>query len=192
MKRTAEEISPREALLARILREEMLEACAITFYHTNAMSVETFTRIKNMLQHKNLWLKWFNRRIYELAIQDTRFANLRSLLCDQPNTVMLIVKEDVDLKSLIQLEGKMPGFLMMCAFVEDRIIRKDEILAYSQSGSLDDVRAQLSATLNQGLASLPSHITHPVTLLSLVLDQYVKREQDKRKDGDKEQGKDQD
>lgn len=188
----AETVSPREALLARLLKQEMLEGSIITFYHMNTMPYDSFRSIKNMLQHKDLWLKWFNRRIYELAIRDTKFANLRPLLCDQPNTTMVIVKGDADLKALIQLEKKMPGFLLMCAFVEDRIIRKDEVLAYSQLGSLDDVRAQLSASLNHALASLPSHITHPVTLLSLSLDQYVKREQDKRKDGDKEQGKDQD
>ena len=188
--------NPREDLLAGILKRDMLEGTLVAFFHVNSVLLEDYTAIKNSLQHKNLWMKKFNRNIYESAIRDTKFASMRSVLCDQPNTVMVIGKGDEDLKTLIRMEKKMPGFLLMCAFVEDRILRKDEMITYSQIGSLADVRAQLSATLNHALASLPSHITHPATLLSLTLDQYVKREQDtgkkKKKDGsDQERGKDQ-
>lgn len=183
--------NPRQELLAGILKGEIVEAKVIGFFHKNAMTVEDFTKVKNRLEHKELYMKWFNRKIYELAIRDTKFSSMRSILCDQQNTVMVIGKTRESLKTLMQMEKKMPGFLLMCAFLEDRILRKDELLTYTQIGSLDDMRAQLSATLNHALASLPSHIAHPVAVLSLTLDQYVKREQDMKQKEEEKKGKDQ-
>lgn len=180
-------VHPQDKLLGDKLRQEILSADLIAFYHLNSITQESFTLIKNRLQHKDLWLKCYNRSVYRVAIENSRFETLRPLVCDVPNTAIVIAKGDADLKTLLQMDKKMSGFVLMFAFLQDRLVRKDELIAYSQLGSLDEVRAQLCATLNHGLASLPAHIAQPTTMLSLLLDQYVKREQKQADEGSGQQ-----
>lgn len=173
-------VHPYDKLQGEKLRQEMHESKLMAFYHKNSVPLEDFTKIKNQLQHKNFWLRHYNRSVYAEAIEGTKFASIRPQLMNQKNTVIVIGKGDANLKTLMQFEKKMSGFLLLFGFLEDRLVRRDELVTYSQLGSLDEVRAQLCATLNHGLASVPSHIAQPATMLSLILDQYVKREQEQQ------------
>lgn len=180
-------VHPYDKLLGDKLKQDMLSAHLIAFYHLNIIKNEDYKVIKNRLQHKDLWLERHNRTILQIAIENTKFSVLFPQLVETRNTVICIAKGDADIKTLLQMDKKMPGLTLMFAFVHDRLVRKDELIAYSQLGSLDEVRAQLCATLNHGLASLPAHIAQPTTILSLMLDQYVKREQKQADEGSGEQ-----
>ena len=170
-------VHPYEVILSKELRQEMQDSHLIAVYHMNSMTDEAYKKVKNALQHQDLWMKGLNRRVYRDAIRDTKFSSLEPLLCSVGYTVLVIAKGDANVQTLLTADKKMPGFIFMFAFLHDRLLYKEQLLAVNERGSLQNVRAQLAGTLNHALASLSAHITHPTSLLSLTLDHYVQREQ---------------
>jgi len=179
---TQKDHHPLEEIWARQLKEQMAKTRFIAFYHTNPMSDLNLRLRHNALFHKGYKLHWKNRMIYELAIKDTKFECLLPYI-GRPGcsyTAMAISFQDkYSIKEILTLDKKLHGLTILFAFVEDRLVRRDQLIALADLPSLDVMRAQVSATLNHALSSINSTLQYHPSMLAASLQQIVERDSQK-------------
>lgn len=179
---TQEDCHPLEKIWARQLKEEMAKTRFIAFYHTNPMSDLDFKLRHNALFHRGYKLHRKNRMVYELAIKDTKFECLHPYI-GRPGcsyTAMAISFQDkYSIKEILTIDKKLHGLTLLFAFVEDRLVRKDQLIALADLPSLDVMRAQVSATLNHALSSINSTLQYHPSMLAASLQQVVERDSKK-------------
>lgn len=178
---------PLEIILAKELKEEMTSSRFIAFFHRNTMSRESEKLCRNNITKKGFRYRHYNRLVYKLATQDTTFSNISDMLFTIPNTIIVMdADEDRQVntaaRDLLMQDKKMPGFVLMFAFAEDRFLRKDEIVSLSQMSSIDSDRGKLVSTLSHTSASLSSVLCHHQAMLSLSLQELSSRGGGRRKE----------
>ena len=177
---TQKDSHPYEVILAKELQDEITNSDFIAFYHKNSILGEAEKKIKNTLTKKGFLYRHKNRRIYKLATETTKFSSLTNFLYEVPNTVLVMSDKSSGrqinqrAKELLTIDKKMFGYVLMFAFAEDRILRKDELIELSQIPSLDHVRGQVCSTLNHALSTISHNLSHHQTMLSMSLDQLSK------------------
>ena len=70
----------------------------------------------------------------------------------------------------------MPHLVLIGGMIDQRLYTRNGIQSYIKMASLDDLRAQLVASLNLQLASLSTTISTPVSNLSQALTQHTKQD----------------
>ncbi len=69
-----------------------------------------------------------------------------------------------------------PHLVLLGGMINEQLFTRTGVQNYANMDSLDDLRGQLVATLNQQLASLTNTLSLPITNLSQSLSQYAKSE----------------
>ena len=168
------QVHPWEEMIAADLKSELLESRLVAFYHMNAMKSLDRRSAVNMLFKKGFMYRQFARVVYQMAIKDTKYASLSTFLNDSPYTC-LVTSRTENVGELLKLDKKMPDFVLLFGVVDDKILRKDELIAYSQLSSLEQQHANLCATLDSSAQAVSSNIGYHLSMLSSNLEQYVKQ-----------------
>lgn len=166
---------PLEVIQSEELRQEMAEAAFIAFYHINSMVAEDYRVTRNTLTKNGFKLSNFTTQTYKLAIEGTKFESLMPQI--ELESTHIVTCKERKVANLLQLDKKMHTFVLLFGIVEDRILRKDELVEYSQMPSLDQARAQLCQTLELSARMVTDNLGHHLTSLSANLEQYVKQKQ---------------
>jgi ribosomal protein L10 len=89
---------------------------------------------------------------------------------------MYIFCDEKDLKKILNLMKRTPHLVLLGGMINEQLFTRTGVQNYANMDSLDDLRGQLVATLNQQLASLTNTLSLPITNLSQSLSQYAKSE----------------
>jgi len=177
---TSQGSHPWELLMAQQFRQELLAAKFIAIYQKLSMpNVDGFIKTRNRLTHAGFHLKHYNRQVYKLAVEGTKFSSLAPILDVQDTVVALTSGGEEKVKELMtQVDKKMPGFILLFGILGNRVLRKDEMAEIAALPSLEYARAQLSATLNHIPSTILANLSYHPQLLSMSLGQYLKQQQE--------------
>jgi ribosomal protein L10 len=166
---------PLEIIYANELKQEMLESKLVAVFHKNAIKAHDMLLAKNALLKKGFKLHSRNHNIYKLASEGTKFDNIGVKWAESGLETVLVTSKEPNVAELLKLSKKWHNLFLLYGFVEDRLLRKDELVEYSQMPSLDVMRAQLCHTLDNSAQAVSGNIGHHLTALSHNLEQYVKQ-----------------
>jgi ribosomal protein L10 len=86
----------------------------------------------------------------------------------------LVFSPDVRAKKLLDLDKKMPDFVLIGAVVENRLVSKKSLQDISKMPLLESQRAELCAILNLGAQKTISMLSSNQQTLARNLEQHVK------------------
>lgn len=176
-------VHPYDEIIAKEFREEALRARFIAVYQKNSMVAEDQRLAKNALFKQNLHLRMHSIDAFRVALQGTHLDALIPHF--ESGHTCAVVSEEPRVAELLKLDRKLHSFVLLFGVVDNRILRKDQLVEYSQMPSLDAMRAQLCYTLDSAARSVSSNLSHHLVALSANLDQYVKQNQAPSSEKDK-------
>ncbi|XP_076368657.1 mitochondrial ribosomal protein L10 isoform X2 [Tachypleus tridentatus] len=165
-------IHPYEQLLANKLMKEWKESRLIAFFHRNPITEEEKKKIHNMLFKQNFHLRTYNNSTVRLALTGTPYESILHLITS--HNAIVLSPEDRALK-LLQLDKKMPQFILLGGIIDNQLLSREGLRAYSQLPSLEVMQAQVCATLSMASGGhLSSLLSHHQGSLIRNLEQYSK------------------
>jgi len=169
------QIHPYDIFLAEDMKEELRSSRMICFYHINVMKNREKKLVSNMFQHENMFLRYYNRDIANLAMNGTKYESALHLSQEKDFTVLFSAEPQVS--KLFKLNKKCPQIILLAAIIDDRFLSIDDLKDYSRLPDLHTVRSQLSFTLSLEAKSITDKTTYPISKLANNLDLYVKDQQ---------------
>ncbi|XP_013782398.1 39S ribosomal protein L10, mitochondrial-like [Limulus polyphemus] len=166
-------VHPYEQLLAKELMKELKESRLIAFFHRNPITEEEKKKIRNMLFKQNFHLRTYNNSTVRLALRGTPYESILHLITS--HNAMVFSPEDHAVK-LLQLDKKMPQFILLGGIIDNRLLSREGFRVYSQLPSLKVMQAQVSATLSIASGGrLSTLLNHHQRALFRNLEQYSKK-----------------
>jgi hypothetical protein len=169
------EENPYAVFLAKKLRKQFYdpETKMIAVFHLNCYSGNEMLRIKGMLFDSKFEMELYekvNAKVAGLALRGTKFEPVLQLVT-MPTALGFCRTTDV--KKLLQVNKKMPAFVLLGIIVDNRLLRRADLEEYA-SKDLNMVRAHLSHTLSSASGkSLSSLLESNSLCLSNNLASYV-------------------
>ncbi|KAI1297125.1 39S ribosomal protein L10, mitochondrial [Halotydeus destructor] len=163
-------IHPYEEILAREFQDLMMSSRFVAVYQENSITSEDKRLTKNMLQKKNYTIKHFNRNVYKAGLKDTKYSSIMSTFLEFNKTVIVACPEP-EVAQLLAMDKKMFQYVLLFGIVDGQVLRKDQLIEYSQLASLDAMRSSLCFTLESAARSVSDNINHHLVSLSSNLEQ---------------------
>lgn len=169
-------IHPYDELLAQDLKQELLSSRMICFFHTNVMTKREKREASNQFQHEDLYLRFYNEDVAQLAMSGTKYSSALHLcrIDDwfvQRDVTMLFGAEP-QVNKVLRITRKIPQLILIAAIVDDRFLSVEDFKQYSRLPDLQALRAQVSHTLSLAAQSVVANTSHPVRSLTQSLDLY--------------------
>ena len=173
------EIHPYDKLLAEDMKLELSSSRMICFFHTNIMTNREKKECSNHFQHEDMYLRYYNEDVAQLALNGTKYQNALHL-CRTSDWVTL--KKDVTLlfsaepqvSKLLKVTKKCPQLILMAAIIDDRFLSVDDLKDYNRLPNLATLRAQLSHTLSMATQSIVNKTVYPISKLTNNIDSYIR------------------
>ncbi|XP_054168200.1 39S ribosomal protein L10, mitochondrial-like [Oppia nitens] len=165
-------IHPLDKLLANDMKHELKTSHMICFFHQNLMTNREKKGVKNMFEHQDMYLRYYNPDIAELALIGTKWESALHLCRQQDVTVLFSAKPQVS--KLLKLTKKCPQLVLMAAIINDRFMSLDDLKEYNRLPNLDTLRAHLCHTLSLATKSMTDKTLYPILSLTNNIDVYVK------------------
>ncbi|XP_076368658.1 mitochondrial ribosomal protein L10 isoform X3 [Tachypleus tridentatus] len=162
--------NPREPHFPRKL---MLEATKPIISKPTEPVWERCTEIsKTIIEMPNFHLRTYNNSTVRLALTGTPYESILHLITS--HNAIVLSPEDRALK-LLQLDKKMPQFILLGGIIDNQLLSREGLRAYSQLPSLEVMQAQVCATLSMASGGhLSSLLSHHQGSLIRNLEQYSK------------------
>ncbi|XP_015217838.1 large ribosomal subunit protein uL10m [Lepisosteus oculatus] len=165
-----------ESSLARILEREVeamfQEGKMIAVVQNNATSAEDMLLFKSRLHKHGIAVRFYPNQVMRSFLSESRYRNLSPLFIGQN---VLLVSKEPRVKEMLQCLKGAPQMVLLGACVEETLLSRQGVLAYSRLPSLMAVRGQLvggMALMTSRTAALLQH--HPARL-SALLQQYQRQ-----------------
>lgn len=175
------EIHPYDKLLAQDLKNEWESSRMICIFHKNSMTEREHVERRNLFQHQDMLLRYYNTRCVHHYLTGTRFECLKQLFLNGSYHALLFSKEPNVLKMVKTAKKVQHHLVLLCAVVDDKILSYNEIIKYSELPNLPTLQSHLCHTLSLASQSITQNLAKPLTQLSMSLDQFVKQKEKETK-----------
>lgn len=171
--RTATEVeNPYNAIIAREVRNWLDHSRLVAIFHLNSISADEIFRVRVELHKQNLHLKSYGRKIIGQAVSGTAYENILPLF--HSNHCIVFSPDEQRVGALIRITRRVPQMVLLGGIVENKLLSRNELVAFSQMPSLQVAQAQLVQTLNQAAGTVVQQLqAHQVNLVK-VLDVHAK------------------
>ena len=175
-KRTERKIHPYDKLLAEDMKQELRSSRMICFFHTNVTSNRDRFEARNKFQHEDLYLRFYNEDVAQLAMSGTKYESALHLCRINDwytqRHVTILFSTEPQVNKVLKITKKIPQLILMAAIIDDRFLSVDDMKEYGRLPDLQTLRAQVCHTLSLAAQSLVGNTSHPVRALAQSLDLY--------------------
>lgn len=160
---------PYDILLAADMAQELKQSKLLCLFHQNQFSRSDRKLLSNEFEHEGMLLRYYNRDIARICLQNTPYQLLLHFAIGYPFTVLFAPNlEKID--KIFKISRKYPQAILMCALVEHRrLITNDQLQELAKLGDIDQQRAILCNTLMIGQQQMISTLTHHTSQLKQLI-----------------------
>lgn len=171
--RTATEVeNPYNAIIAREVRNWLDHSRLVAIFHLNSISADEIFRVRVELHKQNMHLKSYGRKIIGQAVAGTAYETILPLF--HSNHCIVFSPDQQRVAALLRITRRVPQMVLLGGIVENTLLSRNELVAFSQMPSLQVAQAQLVQTLNQAAGTVVQQLqAHQVNLVK-VLDVHAK------------------
>ncbi|XP_030384111.1 39S ribosomal protein L10, mitochondrial [Scaptodrosophila lebanonensis] len=171
-KRTqAQPENPYNDIIAREVRNWLEHSSMVAIFHLNSITADELYAVRVQLFKQNMHLKSYGRKIIANAVGDTRFEAILPLF---HSNHCIVFSADQRVGTLLRLTRKVPQMVLLGGIVENTLLSRNELVAYSQLPNLQSAQAELVQTLNMAAGNLVQQLqTHQQNFVN-VLDVHAK------------------
>lgn len=165
--------NPYIAIIARDVRNWLEHSRMVGFYHLNSIKADDLFPVRVQLHKQNMHLKAYGKKIVRKAVEDTRFEAILPLF-ESNNCVIFSTQQQVP--QLLRITRRIPQMILLAGIVDDRLLSRNEFMAYAQLPGLQAAQGELVQTLNMAAGNVVQQLeTHQKSFVN-VLDVYAKGE----------------
>ncbi|XP_054742271.1 39S ribosomal protein L10, mitochondrial [Anastrepha obliqua] len=169
--RDADLENPYVTVIAREVRNWLEHSRMVGFYHLNSIKQDDLFEVRVKLHKQNMHLKAYGKQIVRKAVEGTRFEAILPLF---ESNNCIVFSPDQQVGQLLRITRRVPQMLLLAGIVDERLLSRNEFVAYSQLPGLQAVRGELAQTLNMAAGHLVQQLeTHQKNLVN-VLDVHAK------------------
>ncbi|KAM4692666.1 large ribosomal subunit protein uL10m [Rhinophrynus dorsalis] len=165
------EDNPLERLLCSQLDSVLRECKMVAVFQRNAIPAEDLLQLRHKLMKRDIHIKHFGNQVVKKALAQSRYSSMLPLFMGQ---TFLIVSHEVKVKEMLQCVRSVPQIQLLGACVEDRMLSKQGVLAYSKLPSMEVLQGQVLGGLALMTSQTCSMLTHHPARLCALLDQHIK------------------
>lgn len=171
-------MNPYENILAREVRSWFDHSQMIGIFHINSINGEDFFKARVAFHKNGMQLKKYGNKIMELALVDTKYEEILKLQgLPTFSTVFAFSTEHKKVSAMIKIIKKIPQMHLMCGVVEDRLLSKNELVAYGNMPDISVVRSQFANVLNLAASQLVQNLESHQSNLVNILDAHARLNQ---------------
>lgn len=165
---TARVNNPYEKIIAKEVANWFNSSKMVAIFHVNSISADDMFNVRVQLYKQNMHLKVYSKYVMSQALLGTKFESVLPLF-DSSNGI--VFSPDQNLTKLLKTVKKIPQMMLLAGIVEGRLMSKTELQNFADLPSLDIVRAQFAAILqNAGGNSLVTLLQANQSALAAALD----------------------
>nr|XP_027202537.1 39S ribosomal protein L10, mitochondrial-like [Dermatophagoides pteronyssinus] len=164
---------PYDQLLAADMSEELKQSKLVCLFHQNQMTRPDKRLLSNEFEHEGMFLRYYNRDIARICLQNTPYQPLLHFAIGYPFTILFAPNlEKID--QIFKIIRKYPQVILLGSLVEHRrLITNNQLKELAQLGNnLDQQRSILSNTLMLGQQQFISTLTHHSSQLKQLLNSH--------------------
>lgn len=177
--------NPYENILAREARSWFDHSQMIGIFHINSINGEDFFEARVAFHKSGMQLKKYGSSIMKLALDNTKYEEILKLQgLATFSTVFAFSTEHKKVNTIVKIIKKVPQLHLLCGVVEDRLLSKNEFLAYGNMPDISIVQSQFANVLNLAASQLVQNLESHQSNLVNILDAHV-RESGKEKEPSK-------
>lgn len=163
------EIHPYQDLIARELFQRLDSSKMVIFCHANAHTQQDIFDTRVALHRKDINYKQYGKKLFRLATDGTKFASLQRFFNTQFGCTSFMYSSEIKVAEALEIIGKFRRVIVLCGFVEDRLLDRDQLVEYSRLPNIDIVRAQFANELNSAGSSILNKLqAHPSNLCTML------------------------
>ena len=164
---------PYDVLLAKDMTAELEASSLVAFFHQNQMTTIDRRLVKNEYEHEGMFLRYYNRDIARLCLENTKYAPLMHFATQYNFTVLFAPTTD-KITKIIRIAKKYPDILLIGGLVDKRrLLTVKQLEAVANMANLDTQRAMLCHTLNVAQQGLLQNLSHHTSQLSQLLNSHA-------------------
>lgn len=176
------EKNPYEKIIAKEVVNWFTNSQMVAIFHVNAISADDMFNVRVQLFKQNMHLKVYSKHIMSEALLGTKFESVLPLFNSSNG---IVFSPEPNLHKLLKTVKKIPQMMLLAGIVEDRLMSKTQLQTYADLPSLDIVRAQFAAVLqNAGGNSLVTLLQANQTVLAGALDSHVSQQTNQQSSND--------
>jgi len=163
------EIHPYQNIIQRELHERLQSSKMVLFCHVNSHTQHEIFDTLVQLHRQGINYKQYNKKIFKLATDDTKFATLQQLFNTQLGCTSFLYSTEVKVAVALEIMAKFRRVIVLCGVVEDRLLDKDQLMEYAKLPNIDIVRAQFASELYSAGNSIVNKLqAHPSNLCTML------------------------
>ncbi|XP_036328571.1 39S ribosomal protein L10, mitochondrial-like isoform X1 [Rhagoletis pomonella] len=171
--READVENPYVAVIAREVRNWLEHSRLIGFYHLNSIKQDDLFEVRVKLHKQNMHLKSYGKQIVHKAVEGTRFEAILPLF-ESKNCIVFSTEQRVG--QLLRITRRVPQMILLAGIVDERLLSRNEFMAYAQLPGLQAAQGELVQILNMAASNVVRQLeTHQKNFVN-VLDVYAKGE----------------
>lgn len=168
--------NPYERIIAREVANWFAHSKFVAIFHLNSISAEDMFAARVQFFKQNMHVKAYNRNVLQMALGETRFANVLPLF-DAKSCI--VFAPEPRLQQLLRIAKRTPQMVLLAGLIEERLLSRTQLTELAAMPSLDVARAQLVAVLQQaGGNQVVQHLQAHQTQLCGALDAYARGDGD--------------
>ncbi|XP_063976361.1 large ribosomal subunit protein uL10m [Diachasmimorpha longicaudata] len=172
-KQLLEETNPYQVVLARECLNWYNNSRMIAFLHENPIRGEDKMDLQILLKRDNMFLKYWGRKVSEIALTGTQYEAVMPLFCS-PSAI--VFSPEVNVAKLRKCLKTTPQYVLMAGILDGRLLNANDFLKYGQM-DITSTRAGLVQTLQSAAGvNLCRQLTHHQETLVTRLGQIGKGE----------------
>uniref|UniRef100_W8AXM1 Large ribosomal subunit protein uL10m n=1 Tax=Ceratitis capitata TaxID=7213 RepID=W8AXM1_CERCA len=165
--------NPYLTIIAREVRNWLLHSRMIGFYHMNSIKQDDLFPVRVQLHKQNMHLKSYGKEVVKKAVEGTQFEAILPLF-ESNNCIVFSTEQRVS--QLLRITRRVPQMILMAGIVDERLLSRNEFMAYAQLPGLQAAQGELVQTLNMAASNLVQQLeTHQKNFVN-VLDVHAKGE----------------
>lgn len=132
--------------LVSTLQSSLKEAKGIFVVENNGLTVKEFEKLRSLLRDSISLFKVVKNRIMKIALKDTEFSDVSSLL-KRPTAVILATDGLAVTKVLAKFASEHPKLLILGGKIDSNLLNEESIIELSKLPSLQEIRSTIARLL---------------------------------------------
>ncbi|XP_067624731.1 large ribosomal subunit protein uL10m [Eurosta solidaginis] len=170
-KRNVDAENPYALVIAREVRNWLQHSRMVGLYHLNSIKEDDLFPIRVQLHKKNMHFKAYGKQIMKTAVEGTQFEAILPLF---ENRTCIVFSTEQHVGQLLRITRRCPQMILLAGIVDERLLSRNEFMAYAQLPGLQAAQGELVQTLNMAASNVVQQLeTHQKNFVN-VLDVYAK------------------
>lgn len=164
-----------EVILGREVKNWFDHSQMIGIFHINSINGEDFFDARVAFHKNGMQLKKYGDSVMQLALKDTKYEEILKLQGLKTfSTVYAFSTDHKKVNTIMKILKKIPQMHLMCGVVENRLLSKDEFIAYGNMPDISIVRSQFANVLNLAASQLVKNLESHQSNLVNILEAHVR------------------